>query len=124
MALLKEEILPQRWHLFEYYQSFGADGTISDGFCPAKTWRLQEIRIHLSVAFASAEYLIMQLSCGLGSAYNLKFYSTNLSGSTDVFIHYSDPLLFMSGDQLVFELSMGSATNVIGFQFGTWAARG
>jgi hypothetical protein len=124
MALSKESIQPQRWHLFEFYQSYGANGKISDSFCPGKVWTLQEIRVHLSVAFASAEYLIMKLSCGLGSAFNLKFYSTNLSGSTDVFIHYSDPLFFNSDDHLNFELSFVSATNVLGFQFIGWEARG
>ena len=124
MALLTEYVGNLRFHDEIYYGFYGADGTISDSVNPGCVSKLRSIKVHLSVAFASAEYLIIQLSAGLGSAYNTVLYSQNLSGSTDVFIHYSDPLLFLSDDQLNFELSMASGTNIIGFQFETWAARG
>lgn len=124
MTTTLEYLGNNRYHDEIYYGFYGENGTISDSVTPATPWKLKNIRIHLSVAFVSVEYLVMRISAGLGSAYNTILYSTNLSGSTDVFIHYSEPLTFLSDDQLVFELSMVSGTNVIGFQFETWAARG
>lgn len=124
MALSNEYVGNLRYHDEIYYGFYGEDGTISDSLNPGVPYKLRSIRIHLSVAFVSVEYLVMQLSAGLGSAYNTVLYSQNLSGSTDIFIHYSDPLLFLSDDQVNIELSMNSGTNIIGFQFETWAARG
>lgn len=124
MALTNEYVGNQRYHDEIYYGFYGEDGTIGDSVAPGAIWKLKDIRIHASVAFVSVEYLVMYISAALGSAYNTKIYSANFSDTEDLFIHYSDPLLFLSGDQIVFELSMASGTNIIGFQFQTWAARG
>lgn len=121
MALTKVANGPHRWEEFLFYQSYKANGSISDEIVPGKIWKLGEIRIHFSTAFASAESLTIRLSCILGSYYNVKFYSLNVSGSTDIFIHYSDPLRFLSDDRLVFTLSMASGVNGVGFQFIGWA---
>ena len=124
MALTNEHIGNLRFHDEIEYGFYGADGTIGDSVAPGKPWKLRSIQIHFSVAFASIEYLVMALSSILGATYNTILYSLNVSGSTDIFIHYSDPLLFLSDDHLNFELSMVSGTNIIGFRFETWAARG
>ena len=124
MALTNEHIGLRRYHEEIEYGFFGEDGTISDAIAPGKPWRLSGFQIHFSVSFVSVEYLVMRLSAALGSAYNTILYSQAVSQSTDIFVHYSFPLQFLSDDQLVFELSMGSGTNIIGFKFDTWAARG
>lgn len=119
-----EYIDNKRFHEELYYSFYGPDGTFTDSVAPGKVWKLRSIKAHLSVAFASIENLKIRISSILGSAYNTVIYSANLSEAQDIFIHYSDPLLFLSGDQLVYELSMVSATNIIGIQIETWAARG
>lgn len=121
MALTKVTDGPHRWEEFLFYQSYKADGTISDGFGPGKLWRLQEIRIHFSTEFASAESLTVRLSSILGSLYNLKFVSLLVSGSVDVWYYYSQGMRFMSGDTLAFTLSMASGVNGVGFQFIGWS---
>lgn len=124
MALTNERFDHQRYVDEFYYGSYGADGTISDSIAPACKWKLKSLRLHCSVAFVSVEYLVMYISAAKGSAYNTKIYSANFSDTEDLFIHYSDPLLFFSDDQLAFELSMVSGTNIIGVQAEVWAARG
>jgi hypothetical protein len=114
----------ERFRPEQYYAFYGVNGAIADSFNPGRVWKLQEIRAHLSVPFVSAEVLLVRVSSVLGSQYNVVLHSANLSNTQDLFLHYSEPLLFLSGDQLVFELSMVSGTNVIGLQFNTWAARG
>jgi hypothetical protein len=121
MALTKVGDGPHRWEEFTFYNSYKADGTISDGFGPAKIWKLTEMRIHFSTAFASAESMTIYLSSILGSLYNIKFYSLNVSGSTDIWWQMSSPLKFFSDDTLVLKLSMASGVNGIGFQFFGWS---
>ena len=124
MATTLEYIGNNRYHDEIYYGFYGEDGTIGDNVAPGTVWKLKNIRIHASVPFVSVETLVMKISAGLGSAYNTVLYSANFSDYEDLFIHYSEPLTLMSDDQLLFELSMVSGTNIIGFQFETWAARG
>ena len=124
MALTNEHVGNQNYIEEIKYGFYGEDGTIGDNVAPGTVWKLKNIRIHASVAFVSVETLVMKISAGLGSAYNTVIYSANFSDYEDLFIHYSEPLTLMSDDQLLFELSMVSGTNVLGFQFETWAARG
>ena len=124
MALTNEYIGLRRYSEEIEYGFFGENGTISDSIAPGKPWKLNGFQVHFSVSFVSVEYLLIWLSSGLGSAYNTILFSRQVSQSTDIFVHYSNPLRFMSDDQLNFELSMASGTNVIGFRFETWAARG
>ncbi len=121
MALTKVTDGPHRWEEFLYYQTYKADGAISDGFGPGKIWKLGEIRIHFSTAFASAESLTVRLSSILGSYHNTLFISHLISGSADIFYHYSDPLRFLSDDTLTIKMSMASGINGVGFQFFGWA---
>lgn len=124
MSLTEIDISPQLWWDIIFHGYYGADGNISDSFCPGVPWKLKDIRVKISGAFASVEYLILKISSVLDSYHNIIFYSQNVSGSTDIFIQYSEPLLFLSDDHLVFELSNTSGVHTFGFIFNTWAAKG
>lgn len=124
MSLTNEPVGNQNYRDEIEYGFYGEHGTISDSIAPGKPWKLGGFHVHFSVSFVSVEYLLLWLSSGFGSAYNTIIFSRQVSQSTDIFVHYSSPLRFTSDDQLNIELSMVSGTNVIGFRFETWAARG
>lgn len=124
MALTNEHIGLRRYHEEIEYGFFGENGAISDAVAPGVPWKLRTVKIHVSSKFLSVEYLVLKLSSGLRSEYNTVLYSANFSDTQDLFIYYSEPIPFLSDDQLLFELSTVSGVNVIGFQFDTWAARG
>lgn len=125
----KENIEPQRWTQFLFFSSGGADGFVNESIIPGTDfgsipWKLGEVRLHFSVAFASVEDFVIRISSIKGSAYNTLLISQALNGITDMTIHYSDPLLFLSDDQLVITGAMVSATNIYGMEFIGWAAMG
>lgn len=124
MALTEIDVPSSLWWDVVYHGYYGANGAISDSFCPGVPWKLKDIRVKISDAFASIEYLIMKISSVLDSYHNIVFYSLNVSGSTDIFIHYSDPIMFLSDDHLLFELSTVSGVHTLGFIFDVWAAKG
>lgn len=108
---------------FLFYQSYGVNGAIADNVNPGGKgwWKLAEIRVHFSTAFVSDNALTIKLSSILGSAHDITLYSVNVSGSTDIFIYYSYPLLFQSDDNILISLATKSGLNVIGFTFIGWA---
>ncbi len=112
---------PHRWEHFSYFKSWTMDETLEESIAPGKPWKLCEVRIHMSIAMASNKYFQMIVSAAKGSAYNTILYSLNYTGSTDIFLHYSDPLLFLSDDQLNLFASMVSVTNVHGIEVIGWA---
>lgn len=124
MAFTEVYLQPQRWTEFSFFATGGEDGAISESVAPGVPWRLHEIRLHCSVAFASVEDLIYRLSATQGSAYNMTFNSYAMSGSTDIWFLYSNPLLFQSDDALVITLSLASGTNVVGITAVGWAVLG
>lgn len=124
MSVSTEYIGNKRFHEELVYGFYGVNGKISESVAPGVVWALKEFRVHFSTAFISVEYLVLKVSSILGAQYKTTIYSQLVSGSTDIFVHYSTPLVLLSDDHLTVELSMGSGINVLGFQFGTWAARG
>ena len=125
MAFTGGYIAPQRWWEFDFYYSedpatVGTD-LLQQTLAIGKLAKLREIRLHCSVAFASAQYLVVRLSeAQHGSAHNVTLLSYAMNGVQDLFIHYSDPIFLRSDDNLVVELST-SAANVIGIQLIGWA---
>ena len=124
MAFSQEEILPQRWSFFSYYEKFGTNGKYSTTLSMGTPWMLQEIRLRCSTAFASAENFVAQLIATYGSEFNVVVFNWAMSGSTDVIMRWSNPMMFLSNDVLGFVLSMVSGTNVIGLNVQGWAVRG
>jgi hypothetical protein len=120
----KEEMPPERFWTLAFYKIDNGNGTISEEINPGKRWKLAEIRIHFSTAFASAEYLKAFLSAIKGSEHNVVLLSHNCSGSTDYILYYSEPRLFLSDDVLCIELSNASGVNAIGISVFGWAVLG
>ena len=125
----KEFIQNQRWHEFSFFVTGGADGVITDSLAPgtdfkAVPWRLKGIRVHCSVAFASVEDLTLRISAANGSAYNLMLLSQAMNGISDLLWQMDTAEIFGSNDDLVVNLSLVSATNIIGIVINGWAAIG
>ena len=127
MAFTETYIQPKLWDQFHFFDTVDttlpfASGTRS--VAPGVRFMLQEVRLHWSTAFASAESIVLRLSSVNGSEYNTLFFSHNMNNSTDIRYYYSQPLLFFSNDQLVLSLSNISHVNTLGIEVIGWAARG
>lgn len=115
---------PKRWWAFEFFATVGADGAVSESVAPGKPFQFVELRVHCSIAVPSAGDLVLRLSAAQGSAYNLVFFSKAMLGSTDYWFQLSQPMRFLSDDQIVLTFSQASAANVIGVTAVGWAAIG
>ncbi len=124
MAFSEEHIPYSRWTELSFFASGGANGKITESFAPGKVFKIHELRLHTSIAIASVGDLIMRLSAAKGSAYNMTFISKAMLGSTDVWYLFSNPLIFLSDDQVVIEFSLKSAANVVGINVVGWGIFG
>jgi len=125
MAQSIEYLQNQRWTEFRYFVDGGADGWEAFSISQDKAFRITEVRLHFSVAFASTEDLTARVSATKGSAFNYNFLSYPISAVSDVIIMYeSNGLKFQSDDQVVFGMSMASGTNIYGLEVLGWAAYG
>lgn len=130
MAFAQVYTMPQRWKQFDFYDSFAAVATstasgLSVTLNHSIIWKLAEIRLHASVAILSVADLVVWISSAKGSAYNTKLLSQALLSVQDMFVHYSEPLVFESGDHLRFAgTASASTSNVIGLQCIGWAVTG
>ena len=124
MAFTETYLQPQRWSEFAFFVSGGADGAIVESVAPGVPFRLGELGVHCSVAFASVEDLTVRLSAVQGSAHNMMFVSYAINGSTDVLLQYFPEIIFQSDDQLRIALSLASGVNVIGITVKGWAVLG
>ena len=120
----EEQNPPERWTELSFYKKDDGNGAIGEDFGPGKRFRVGEIRVHFSTAFASNEYLVAVLSAIKGSEHNVVLLSQACFMSTDIFIHYSNPLEFLSEDVLRIELSNVSGVNAIGINVIGWAVLG
>jgi hypothetical protein len=120
----QEQMLPERFWQLAFYKKDDGDGAIGENFNPGTRWKLAEIRVHFSSAFASVEYLTAYLSATKGSEHNVVLLSHNCSGSTDIILYYSEPRMFLSDDVLRVELSNTSGVNAIGISVFGWAVIG
>jgi len=128
MAFTEVYVQPQRWDEFMFFATVGEDGSVSETVAPGVIWKLKELRVHLSVAFASVEDLVFRISAdaGQGSAFNFKFLSQAMNGVIDYqyIPAVSDGMIFQSADLGVITMSGASANNVIGIVVIGWAVRG
>ncbi len=125
MAFTEQYLQPQQWNYFTFYATGGADGLITENVNMSKTFRLMELRVHCSAAFASVEDLTMRLVSPLGSQYNLKLVSQPMNGVQDYLWICDNPQghLFASGDQVEINLSLVSAENTIGIKAIGWSVQ-
>lgn len=121
----KEYTLPQRWKLFQFFGFGGAvTSYVSHAITMSNLWRLAEVRVCFSAACGSNKYFQMYLSSGKGSYYDIMLYSLNINNSTEIFLHYSDPLVFLSDDTLEIQTSVISVAFTYGVQAIGWAVTG
>jgi hypothetical protein len=123
MAFTVEYTQPQRWDHFSFYTSGGVDGNISESVAPNYLFRFDEIRVHLSVAFASVANFTVRLSSIKGSAYNLMLISQAMLSVKDLVWQADQAMYFNSDDQLIIELPMTSGTNTVGIDVQGWAVQ-
>ena len=111
------------YQLFSFYKTVAAGAALSESISIGKKWKIHEIRIHFSVAFASVEDFVAYISATKGSAHNLTLLSYACNGSTDIILYYSSPRIFLSDDELVLTFS-NSGSNVVGINVQGWAVQG
>ena len=131
MAWSRERIDNKLLNQFMFFVTGGVNGGISETITGGdvgenENFWIQEVRLHLSVSFASVADFIIKLSeAAKGSAYNIIFFSKAMSGSTDVVWIPSGVndkgILFDSGDTLNFDLASQSGANTYGLTVIGWA---
>jgi len=123
MAFTESFFGPHNWQHFNFYKT--APGSvlsfITESINISAPWKLQELRLHFSTAMGSVKYLNIRVSSVGGSALNTILLSQDLNGVQDLYLHYSDPMLFFSDDQLVITTSVISVANWYGLQVIGWA---
>ena len=127
MAFTKDYRQYKRWDDFHFYFSGKADGWkeqslnfVTEGY----PYKINEMRLHFSTAFASVEDFIMRVSSIHGSMYNTIWISEPLNGVRDLVVFFSQALNFFSDDQIIFAASMKSNINGYGLEVLGWAAIG
>lgn len=116
-----------RWDSFHFYEASVAVNSITGigtELAMSVLWKLAELRLHFSTALISDFTLKAQISSIKDSSINIVLLSTQLSNYQDYTIHYSDPLMFFSGDILKVTSSTISVTNIVGIEAVGWAVRG
>jgi hypothetical protein len=126
MAFTEVEYQPQRYFNFTYFVATGANGVITESVAPGVKFKVDEIRVHCSSAFASAEDFTVGLVATQGSEHNITLLSQAMNGVLDVLwiADKANALPFLSDDTLSINLSLVSATNVVGINVIGWAVRG
>ena len=124
IALTKVENPPDRWWPFTYFEQAGEDGAYTQAISPGRRFRLKEIRLHFSTAFASVEDFTLAMSSINGSYFNFMLLSQELSGVRDLIYTPDFPLEFFSDDQIILGLSQVSAVNLFGIEIHGWSIVG
>jgi len=126
MAFTQVFVQPQLWTEFSFFAFGGEDGVVNESVAPGVIWKFKELRVHLSVIFASVEDLTLTIDAIQGTAYDTLFLSTAMQNVYD--LHYFPPLsegmLMLSDDVIVFNLSMASGVNIVGVNVLGWAVKG
>lgn len=113
--------LPGRRHQFFFYATGpGGGSTVVEAVDIGHGFTLEDVRIILSVAHASAIQAACRLSSILGSAYNVTFFSQAMVGLSNYFWQPSQTLYCLSGDQIIISMIVSDA-NVWGLYVSGWA---
>jgi len=126
MSFFEEVMTPERYWPMHQYKShaLSANSGITDNFAMAKKFQIVDIRAHFSTAITSVLDLQIYISSILGSEYNIKLLSQALNGVQDIFIHFSSPLQFNSGDTIKFSSPTISVANRCGIELFGWSVVG
>ena len=127
MAFTSVRLDSQLWAYFTFYATGGANGGIFEnltgGEITNQYFKITEVRLTLSVVFASVEDFIIKISEAInGSAYNHTFISKAVNGIINYrWVPDHVPTVIVSGDTLGFAMSMKSAINIWGLEVHGWA---
>lgn len=121
-----QQFLPDRYSLFNFFDSAGADGAETFVVNPdtRTTMQFEQLRAHWSTAFASVEDMVVYISSAKGSAYNLVLLSQALAGITDILFQPEKKVWLFSGDNLVISFSCASGVNTVGIEVQGWSVFG
>jgi len=118
MALSGDYTQRQSWEYFSFYAT--GNGAMSESFAPGEVFVLNEVRLTLSVAFASVRDFIITLSASPSAIYNHKFVSQAMNTVRDFLYVPSASFVFASNEVLNFSMFQSSAI-VWGLQITGWA---
>ena len=92
--------MPTRWTNISNSVATGS-GALAHTLAPGRTFRLLEVRLHLSAAATQQDFTI-KLDSDEGPAYDLIFDTQAMSGIADHVYRPAHPAIFMKGDELDF----------------------
>ena len=94
-----------------YVQNHTAGGVLAHSLAPTVSFRLKEVRIHLSAAGGAVGnvYLTAAVDAINGAAYDLKFINTDMTTLTDYVWQPDHAMQFEAGDQIDFAYANGSS---------------
>lgn len=78
-------------------------GALSVTFAPNKEFVFKEMRLHLGVASATTENLVITIQSNKGSTYNTKIYSRDMNSVQDLVYQPSKEHPLIAGDSLKIE---------------------
>jgi hypothetical protein len=112
------------FHFYEASIALNSISGIDTELAISVPWMLGELRFHMSTAIISDCTLIAYISSVKDSSLNHRLFSQAIITAKDVIIHYSNPLLFFSNDNLIITTSTLSVTNLMGIEAIGWSIRG
>ena len=125
MSLTKQAITtPSQWEEFSFFGNGGVDGGIIESLVHDERFDFTEVRLHLSSIHASKEDFVVRLSSINGSRHNIVLLSQDMENIQDLVFQPDQSMNFLSGDQLVFSLVIGSGTNNWGLNVKGWSVLG
>lgn len=116
-----EKIQNQLYEEFHYFKDNGANGAINESIAPGKKWKLAEVRFYTTSAFRSNEYLFILISSIKGSAFGGSVLSYLFSNSVYYRYVFSEPMDFLSDDQVIVKLTTASAVHIVGVEAVGWS---
>lgn len=104
-----------QWTRLKFQKATGAVA-VATTLAPNRTFRLMEVRIHLS-GVANAENLTIKLDSAAGAAYDVTLKTQAMSGLTDFVWRASDgdPIMFTKGDEIDIAFA-NTATDTYGLE--------
>lgn len=115
---------PERWTHFSFFTKQKAGSNVESLNPDGQFFKLEEVRLHFSSAFASSRDFTIRLSSIKGSEYNLTLLSQALSGIQDLLWQPDRPLVMLSDDQVVFSWTQVSDVNTLGLNVLGWGVLG
>jgi hypothetical protein len=101
--------LPAQNYRFFYYTNGPGNSQIVAALNPGCDFKLETVEIVLSTSMASNEPIVCKVSSILDSHYNATLFSYSIQAQSNYFWQPSQPLHLMSGDQVIFSITVSAA---------------